>query len=84
MENNHTTTYHPMAVRKIQLETDEHANYTKCNKKNAYNATRNEATGLSPFYLVFGRHSRLPIDLAMGVESNKRQVEVEGHVDYTK
>ena len=33
-----------------------------------YNATRNEATEFSPFYLVFGRHLRLPTDLAMGVE----------------
>jgi hypothetical protein len=32
-----------------------------------YNCTRNMATGYSPYYLLFGRHPIIPIDLEYGV-----------------
>lgn len=48
----------------------------------AYNCTRSEVTGFTPYELMFGRQPRLPVDLAFGLPVKEEQQ--KSHSQYVK
>ena len=66
------------------LPQDKKSNWKKYvpSMVHAYNCSKNDATGASPFFLMFGRQARLPVDIAMGVSPDQHSF--DEHKAYVK
>ena len=86
LQTNHKTTsaYHPQANGQVERMNHTLADmlsmYVSSHHKDwdetlhyvcfAYNTARQDSTGFSPFFLLYGREPILPIDLALGADPN--------------
>ena len=81
VEKVRTTPYHPMGNGQCErfnstllnmlgtLPSEAKADWKLhvSSMTHAYNCTANASTGYAPYYLLFGRHPRLPIDVELGI-----------------
>lgn len=95
MAGSRTTPYHPMGNGQVErmnrtllqmlktLTETQKSNWKESINKlmYAYNCTRCEVTGYSPFYLLFGRSPRLPVDMLFGLYS---ETSFANHRDYVE
>lgn len=79
-----TTPYHPMGngsaerfnqtlIKMLSTLSEEQKSDWKSHVAplvHAYNATKSDATGYTPHYLMFGWHPKLPIDVFFGIDSD--------------
>ncbi|MCG8033830.1 MAG: DDE-type integrase/transposase/recombinase [Candidatus Thiodiazotropha taylori] len=85
VQKSRTTPYHPMGNGMVErfnqtllnmlgtLEDHQKEDWKSfvAPLVHAYNATRHDSTGFSPYFLMFGRHPRLAVDAFLGLSSSQ-------------
>lgn len=98
MAGSRTTPYHPMGNGQVErmnrtllqmlktLTETQKSNWKESLNKlvYAYNCTRCEVTGYSPFYLLFGRSPRLPVDMLFGLYTEPASRDQRDYVEKWK
>ena len=91
-----TTPYHPQGNGQCErfnqtllgmlgtMGEDQKENWRRhvCHLVHAYNCTKHSSTGMTPYYLMFGREPRLPIDVQFGLPLE--QAGTKGHTKYAE
>ena len=98
IEKTRTSPYHPMGNGLTErfnrtlinmlgtLDPDQKSDWKKYipSLVHAYNCTRHDSTGFSPYELMFNRQPRLPVDLLLGSEPPQSSIAYSSFVDSMK